>query len=111
MELDIAISVCELDDCFGLTVAGVGTETVEYFERRGLEGNGYTWDGVVDSIARLEMPECHDQISSSPEADDLLVTCNDRQVLERLAEQVRRYAADVALMDRAIEEADPDLLE
>ena len=66
---------------------------------------------MVESVIRLELPDAYDQLSLSPEADDLLVTCDQRELLEQLSDHVRRYIADETLMARAIENGDPDWLE
>ena len=111
MELEPFANIVELDDVFGLTLGSHDEETIEFFNEQGLEGNGHTWGGVVESIIRLEMPDSYDQLTLSPEADDLLVTCDERPPLERLSEFVRRYAADESLMARAIENGDPEWLD
>ncbi|HUT12493.1 MAG TPA: Imm51 family immunity protein [Thermoguttaceae bacterium] len=111
MELEVYLDITKLDDDFALVVSSHAEETIEFFNERGLDGNGDTWAGIVESIVRLEMPEMYDRFSLSPEADDLLVTCDDRQLLERLGQCIRRYVADETLMAEAIENGDPDWLE
>jgi len=111
MSLKPDIKLTGLGDGFGLTVGSIDEESIEFFNEQGLDGNGHTWGGVVESIIRLEMSDAYDQLSLSPEADDLLVTCDRRVLLEQLSEHVHRYAADESLMARAIENADPDWLD
>jgi len=111
MELEVHLDVTKLDDDFALVVGSHAEETVEFFNERGLDGNGHTWAGIVESILRLEMPEMYDRFGLSSEADDVLVTCGDRQLLERLGQCIRRYVTDETLMAEAIDSGDPDWLE
>ena len=111
MVLEIYAHVIQLSDGYGLQIGSQQMGTVEFFQSRDLHGNGHTWAGVVESIIRLELPGFYDLLQISPEADDLLVTCKDRETLERLEEIVWRYVADEAMMARAIENGDPDWLD
>jgi len=64
MELEVHLDVTKLDDDFALVVGSHAEETVEFFNERGLDGNGHTWAGIVESILRLEMPEMYDRIAN-----------------------------------------------
>lgn len=111
MALSIETELIDLDGGHGLVVRSFDEPTVAFLNDRGLDGNGYTWTGIVDSIARAEMAADHAKLSWSPEADELLVTSTDREVLTRLQAEVERYAADEALVAAAIENADPEMMD
>lgn len=111
MKLAVDAKLAELSGRVAFTVGSNEEETIEFFNEQGLDGNGHTWGGVVESIIRLEMPDVYDQLSLSPEADDLLVTCDRHDLLEQLEQHIRRYAADESLMARAIENGDPEWLD
>ena len=111
MVLKVETILVELGDKRGLQVGTSDPDTIEYFNDRGLDGNGYTWSGVVDSIARLEMPSEYGKLDWSPEADDLLVISSDLDLLKRLETLVQRFAGDEAKMQSAMENADPEMMD
>lgn len=58
--------------------------TCGWFEKHGLDPNGYGMDAFVDYIARLKLPELYDQLEFSPEADNLLVSSEEKEPMSRL---------------------------
>ncbi len=111
MALTIETEILELDDRAALIVRSFDDETIAYLNERGLDGNGYTWTGIVESIARSEMPTDCSKLNWSPEADELMVTSADRDVLDRLRTAVLRYASDDSMMASAIENANPEYMD
>lgn len=111
MAVAIHTTLIDLENRHALEVRGADEATVAFLNTHGLEGNGYTWAGIVDSIARLELASEHASFGWSPEADDLLVTCRERAPLERLRAAVARYAADESLLKNAIAKADPEMMD
>jgi len=111
MALTVETTSIALDDGHGLLVGSTDPDTIEFFNDRGLDGNGYTWNGIVDSIARLEMPSEHGKLDWSPEADDLLVLSSDPDLLKRLETLVQQYVGDESMMERALENADPEMMD
>lgn len=111
MSIPISTKVIELAGDYALVVGSQDEAAIAFLRERGFEGNGYTWHGLVDSIARLRMSTEVPRLTWSPEADDLLVTCADEATLERLAALVTSFTQDELLLNSAIENADPELME
>ena len=111
MVLTVTTSLVELDGKYGLLVESDDPATSEFFEQRGLEGNGYTWNGVVESIARLEMAgECQ-KLDWSPEADSILILCSESEPLERLEQHIADYAGDDSKIESALAAANPEMMD
>jgi hypothetical protein len=111
MSIFVSAKIVELNGGYALVVGCHDKDAIEFLRSRGYEGNGYTWHGLVHSIARLRMCAELPLLKWSPEADDLLVISDDRKTLERLAAMVTSFAQDQSLLNSAIENADPELME
>lgn len=85
--------------------------THEAFEARGLEAFGYAWHGVADALVRLRAPEIADRVKFDPESSMFAAYGNDRDALLRLAQLIREAADHPELLEEAIENADPNLLD
>ena len=85
--------------------------TGEVFERHGLDAGGYAWHGVVDALVRLHAPEIADQVKYDPESSMFAAYGNDRDALKRVAELIREAQNDPKLLEEALKNADPDLLD
>jgi hypothetical protein len=88
------------------------------FERAGdlpeledLQGGGYTWHGIVDSLVRLRAPEIAEAVKFDPEGDTFVAVSKEPEPLRRVAALIEEALADPELLRRAIAEADLDLLE
>ena len=72
------------------------------FENRGLQGGGYTWEGIVRSLIEMRMPEALPRLSLGAEADNMHVYCSSPELLEQVA-AIRSAINDQQLMISAIE--------
>ena len=79
------------------------------FDEYGLQGGGYTWEGIVTALMQLKMAESLPRVIMGAEADNMYVNCPDRAVLEKVSELVRSACADHNLLKAAIEHAGDDL--
>src|SRR4051812_17294770 len=75
------------------------------FEDRGLQGGGYTWEGVLISLLQLKMPDALPHLNIGAEADNMYAYSNDRALLEGVAELVQSAMADRQLLAAAIDNA------
>jgi hypothetical protein len=80
-------------------------------EARGLEGGGYTWHAIVDSLVRLHAPEIVERVNCDPEAGMFVAYGDELEALRVVAGLIRRAIQDEALLLEAVAHADPDLLE
>jgi hypothetical protein len=76
------------------------------FEERELQSGGYTWEGIIESLVKMRMPDVLSQIDIGAEADNAYVNCKDRSVLERLAALIEEAVTDKDLLIAAINSAE-----
>lgn len=96
---------------FGLRVESGDEETYFFFNEHGLLGDGCTWHAVVDALVRTTMSRSRYKLEFLSEAGGLLITCNDRRLLERVKSVIRQAIRSEDTIVRAIKNADPGLLE
>jgi hypothetical protein len=86
--------------------------TGSVFEAHGLdESGGYAWHGVVDALVRMRAPEIVDRVKYDPESGMFAAYGNDRDALLRVAQLIREVQHDPDLLEKAIADADPELLD
>jgi len=105
----VEIEISRLENDWSMTVATASITAEKWFSARELSGSGDTWDAIVHSIVSLEMPK-HKGIYSTSEANDVLIVHKDLKILKKLAKLIKKYANKRPLLEKAIENADPDLL-
>jgi len=79
------------------------------FEEFDLQGGGYTWEGIIEAMVDLHMPEARPELEIGAEADNAYVYSRRRELLETLAVLIGRACEDRALLLAAIEHAGEDL--
>jgi hypothetical protein len=97
------------DGQFCLTImepGGLGASYWKIFEEKEISGGGYTWEGLVDSLVMLKMPNANSTYETGAEADNAYITSADRGVLERIAAMIEEAVSDDRLLLQAIENAD-----
>ena len=76
------------------------------FERHGLEGGGYSWEGVARHV--IERDELDGRVKMDPESSMFCAYGNDREALVELGEQLAVLFHDHAKLDKLIGEIGPD---
>jgi Immunity protein 51 len=97
------------DGRFCLTIRDSDERTTSLFEDRGLQGGGYTWEGIVTALVELKLPKEIPLLEIGAEADNMFAYCQDRAILERIADLVQSACADHQLLNAAIDHAGEDL--
>ncbi|NJO13073.1 MAG: TetR family transcriptional regulator, partial [Gammaproteobacteria bacterium] len=64
--------------------------TYETLEARDLQGGGYTWHAIVESLVRLHAPEISSRVDYDPEGSMFVAYGTDREALLRVAQLIRR---------------------
>jgi hypothetical protein len=95
---------------FSLCLDDLRMPSLPLFDERGLQGGGFTWEAVADSLARLRRPELVEGLSYDSEAG-MFVAVGTRPTLIALAHLLQEAMADPALLRQAVDAADPDRLE
>lgn len=76
-----------------------------------LQGGGYTWHALVDSLVRMRAPEIASFIDYDPEGDTFVALSTDETALRTVAGLIGEAVGDPDLLRRAIANADPSILE
>lgn len=99
------------DGHYALIVECFDEKIVSKFNEMGYDGNGDTWFGITESIARLTFGSISNQISHSPEADSEMAVSTNKKLLEKLGQEVERAFNDDVFLKKVIDNANPDYLE
>lgn len=76
------------------------------FARHGLEGGGYSWEGVARHV--IEKAELDGRVKLDPEGSMFCAYGADREALEALAVELAALFHDLDRLDRVIGEIGPD---
>ena len=114
VEDDADVAPCRLVDHgegrYSLCLDDFRMPRVALFDERGLQGGGYTWEALSDSLARLRRPELVGGLSYDSEAG-MFVAIGTRPTLVALAHLIQEAMQDETLLRAALDAADPDRLE
>jgi hypothetical protein len=84
-------------------------EVREFFEELGLQGGGYTWQGIVSALVDGKLPDLADELEVDAEADNMWVYALERGHLERVAALVRSVASSPAMIRRIVEDEENEI--
>ena len=76
--------------CYGVYIQVGSDDTYNWFRKQGLEGNGYTILGLVDSLCRLKLQDDIGKYEIEAEADNTWVYGREKEPIDRLVEKLRR---------------------
>jgi hypothetical protein len=74
----------------------------EFFESKGYQGGGYTWEGLARAGAELSGSKLLSLVEFDPEGDALYAYSSSKPALEELEAIVKRIAADSGFRDKCI---------
>ena len=77
-------------------------EIIEFFESKGYQGGGYTWEGLARAGSELSGSKLLSLIEFDPEGDALYAYSSSRPALEELEAVVKRIAAEPDFLDKCI---------
>lgn len=87
-------------------------ETYEaLMDQKELQGGGYTWHAIVDSLVKKHHPELSSVVKYDPEGSMFVAYGSDQAALKKVALLIRQAQEDEAVLLQAIKDADPELLE
>lgn len=86
-------------------------ECEQWLQDQGLEGNGYTILGLVESLCRLELSEDQGKYEMEAEADNTWVYGRDKSAVDRLVAKFNDCTKDEAGVQRLIKNGSEDYLE
>ncbi|MCJ8330842.1 MAG: hypothetical protein HRT89_06355 [Lentisphaeria bacterium] len=105
------IKVIDIDDRFALIVECFDEQIIAEFQELGFDGNGYTWCGILESIARFISEDKAREILHTPEADNAMAIHNSKEYLEEIASKIRHAFEDSEYMKIVVQGADPEYIE
>lgn len=113
MTVNFSFRLDELDEveCFGLVVETADDGTRAWFVERDFDGSGYSVHGLVDAIIRMRIPDLYDELDFSPEGDNLLILCEEREPLVRVQLAVEGVVKNEDELEAALGMVDPDIME
>lgn len=80
----------------------------EHLQAKGLQGGGYTWEGIVYGLLKLRSPKTLEEIEFDAEGEGLAIWSKRREALEIISGLVSQAKSDPALLSNAIEVAKRD---
>jgi hypothetical protein len=80
-------------------------EVIEFFESKGYQGGGYTWEGLAKAGSELSGSKQLSLVEFDPEGDALYAYSASKAALEELEAVVKRIAADPGFRDKCIAHA------
>jgi hypothetical protein len=78
-------------------------EVIEYFESKGYQGGGYTWEGLARAGSKLSGSKLLSLVEFDPEGDALYAYSSSKPALDELEAMVKRIAANAGFRDKCIE--------
>jgi len=79
----------------------------EVFDAAGIEGGGYSWEGVARYVLEVVAPDLKPRVGLDPEASMFCAYGEDRAALEQLGGQLSRLFNDKTALAAVIEEVGP----
>jgi hypothetical protein len=95
---------------FSLCLDDFRMPDVPLFHERGLQGGGYTWEAVVDSLVRQRRPDLEPDLAFDSEAG-MFVALGSRDTLRAVSKLIQEAIRNPAVLQEAVDAADPDRLE
>ena len=86
-------------------------KTYEALSKKGLQGGGYTWTAIVDSLIKIKAPELVDSFEYYPEAGMMIAQSKSLENCVKVAGFIKEAIENRNLLELALEKADPKLLE
>ena len=80
----------------------------KFLEEQGLQGGGYSWEGIIYGLLKLHSPATLAEIEFDAEGDGIAIWSNQRDGLELIARLVAEAKSDSALLSKAIGVAQQD---
>lgn len=85
--------------------------TSSVLEDMGYMGGGYTWHGIIESMIRTRYPHYSKDISYDPESSLFCANSSNLDALQCVADCIRRALSDTAVLEEAIRNANPKIIE
>lgn len=83
----------------------------EAFEEAGYESGGYAWHGLVDALVRTQAPHLAPQVSYDPESGMFVARSANREALVQVAALMRDVTTDAEMLQEALSNVDPELMD
>ena len=77
-------------------------EVIKFFESKGYQGGGYTWEGLARAGSELSGSKLLSLIEFDPEGGALYAYSSSKPALEELEAVVKRIAAEPGFRDKCI---------
>jgi hypothetical protein len=85
-------------------------DNYDFLEGKGLQGSGYTWEAIVESLVRRKAPEIAGDLLYDTERGMFRVVSSSLDSLLGVAELIKAANSNQEILEEALEHADSDLL-
>lgn len=104
-------SIFEDAICHGVYIEVGDAATITWFQKQGLQGNGYTVLALIDALCRTELTDDREKYAMEAEADNAWVYGRDPAAIERLVHRFKANTATIAGVEKLIKAANAEFIE
>jgi len=110
-EFDPAVLLQQKSGGYELMLIGMSEAGYAIVDERGLQGGGYTWEGLCRYLVRSRAPELVSEITYDCEGDTFIAQAQSLEVIRKVGALVQQAMNDPVLIREAFDKAEPDELE
>lgn len=104
-------SIFEDAICHGVYIEIGDAASITWFQKQGLQGNGYTVLALIDALCRTALADDREKYTMEAEADNAWVYGRDPAAIARLVTRFQANTATVAGVEKLLQAATEELLE
>lgn len=104
-QMEERVTIEKVESQYSISYFNYKSDTLEYFERLGLQGGGYTWKSLVKSALQAESPELLSQIESDAEGDAFVAYSANQSSAQAVKDILNRLSSDLDYRQKYIKAA------
>ena len=101
--MEEAVSVQKLEGQYSVNYFNHKPEALAYFERKGLQGGGYTWEALVRAAVSEESPSMLEEIEFDSEGDAFNAYTESENVANKIKVIIEKLSSDIAYRKKCIQ--------
>tara|TARA_R110002096_G_scaffold377590_1_gene571405 strand:+ start:975 stop:1310 length:336 start_codon:yes stop_codon:yes gene_type:complete len=88
-----------------LVVVDTDDATHEFFEKLGLQGGGYTWEGLANQLIELKAPHLKGKLDINAEAEEMYAYAPSPGELDELSKLLLSLTTDHQILKSIVDQA------
>lgn len=104
-DMEEGVDIGQYNGQYSISYFNHKDDVLSYFESKGLQGGGYTWEALVRAALEIEAPEQLARLESDPEADAFYAYAPTESVANTVKGVLEKLSADIQYRERCIERA------